>query len=345
MVLMKWSQPALKALREKLAALYDERPAQKVFLQEVGWSTADLTHISWHPAPLYCWFNIIEWANARGKVGSLVQKLKTDFPDDIEIQAIEPNLVAQPVVVPPLSTPWGGSALLEKELSAIPTLVLVDWLAVGLERAKAVGRVNLPSGYGTGFLVRGRNGDLLLTNHHVLDSAGMARTSTVTFNFEEKLRGGVSLADEWKLEPNRFWTSPVTGGDDWTTVGVQPRIDNGKTIRATDLYGALDISPTPVKINDRVNIIQHPGGLAKKISCVSNVVAWVGKAEGRIQYLTDTQPGSSGAPVFNNDWKVVALHHSGGSLLAGSNTTTRYLRNEGIDIQRIYDQLVAVGEL
>ncbi|MBK9054813.1 MAG: trypsin-like peptidase domain-containing protein, partial [Chloroflexi bacterium] len=30
-----------------------------------------------------------------------------------------------------------------------------------------------------------------------------------------------------------------------------------------------------------------------------------------IQYLTSTEPGSSGSPVFNNDFVVVGIHHSG----------------------------------
>ena len=30
-------------------------------------------------------------------------------------------------------------------------------------------------------------------------------------------------------------------------------------------------------------------------------------------YLADTQPGSSGSPVLNRHWEVVALHHSGGA--------------------------------
>jgi V8-like Glu-specific endopeptidase len=54
----------------------------------------------------------------------------------------------------------------------------------------------------------------------------------------------------------------------------------------------------------------------------ANAVVLVG--EGRVQYLTDTLPGSSGSPVFDADWNVVALHHSGGWLKepnAASKTT------------------------
>ena len=31
----------------------------------------------------------------------------------------------------------------------------------------------------------------------------------------------------------------------------------------------------------------------------------------RVQYRTNTLGGSSGAPCFNKDWELVAMHHSG----------------------------------
>jgi V8-like Glu-specific endopeptidase len=55
-----------------------------------------------------------------------------------------------------------------------------------------------------------------------------------------------------------------------------------------------------------------------------------------LQYLTDTLPGSSGSPVFDRDWNVVALHHSGGWLAEpGSSDKTTDYRNEGILIDVI----------
>jgi len=31
----------------------------------------------------------------------------------------------------------------------------------------------------------------------------------------------------------------------------------------------------------------------------------------RLYYVTDTEGGSSGSPVFNDDWCVIALHRAG----------------------------------
>jgi V8-like Glu-specific endopeptidase len=100
------------------------------------------------------------------------------------------------------------------------------------------------------------------------------------------------------------------------------------------------MKPMAVKVGDHVNIIQHPGGAQKQISFVANVVAFVGG--GRVQYLTDTLPGSSGSPVFDTDWNLIALHHSGGWLTEpNAATKSTYYRNEGIAIDSIIQDLAA----
>jgi hypothetical protein len=65
----------------------------------------------------------------------------------------------------------------------------------------------------------------------------------------------------------------------------------------------------PVK-GDATYIIQHPSGARKRIGYVRNRITTV---EDRvIHYLTDTQQGSSGSPVFDAQGRLIALHHAGG---------------------------------
>jgi V8-like Glu-specific endopeptidase len=65
-----------------------------------------------------------------------------------------------------------------------------------------------------------------------------------------------------------------------------------------------------VKEHERVNIIQHPEGDPMKAVMTQNYVVR-DMSNSRVQYVADTMEGSSGSPVFNRKWEVVALHHSG----------------------------------
>ena len=61
-----------------------------------------------------------------------------------------------------------------------------------------------------------------------------------------------------------------------------------------------------------------------------------------VQYLTDTLPGSSGSPVCNEFWEVVALHHYG---IAGDVAKGILCKNQGIHINRVVEALTARGIL
>jgi hypothetical protein len=82
------------------------------------------------------------------------------------------------------------------------------------------------------------------------------------------------------------------------------RLSEGPTARPM-----LRIATTPLLIGAEpvaVNIIQHPGGQPKRVALRNNLVF---QADDRdVRYFTDTRSGSSGSPVFTDDWTVVALH-------------------------------------
>ncbi len=76
-------------------------------------------------------------------------------------------------------------------------------------------------------------------------------------------------------------------------------------------YGWLPLIEDPGKllVREAVTIIQHPNGEPKQLAVRNNQV--VDELELFIPYQTDTDAGSSGSPVFNDQWEVVALRHSG----------------------------------
>jgi hypothetical protein len=166
----------------------------------------------------------------------------------------------------------------------------------------------------------------------VLPSAEVAAASPVQFNYQQT-RHGLDLTPEvHRLAPSEgFATSKE---DDWTAVRLASDPD------AT--WGTLTPQSTPAQKEDFLNIIQHPGGGPKQIALYRNAVVY---ADDRIvQYLTDTMPGSSGSPCFNDRWEVVALHHSGGWLREPGGKEP-FFRNEGIQMGVVMQGIRAAGLL
>jgi hypothetical protein len=72
--------------------------------------------------------------------------------------------------------------------------------------------------------------------------------------------------------------------------------------------GWLKLRTTDVLKSQGLFILQHPQGDTLKMAnggVKRTAGAWV-------EYEVDTEPGSSGSPVFNNKWELVALHSRAG---------------------------------
>jgi len=101
----------------------------------------------------------------------------------------------------------------------------------------------------------------------------------------------------------------------------------------------LSNSTAPI-LNAPAFVIQHPGGERKRLAYVRNQIT---RFDDRVvQYLSDTQGGSSGSPVLDENAKIIALHHAGGrpQEVAGK---APLKKNEGIRISRVRIGLESVG--
>ena len=81
------------------------------------------------------------------------------------------------------------------------------------------------------------------------------------------------------------------------------------TTYATGYKGqAYDLTPGFDRWQDQ---IRRTGGCSDPIHLTGGTVTR-DRATGEVlhHYSTDTEAGSSGSPVFNDQWEVVALHHS-----------------------------------
>jgi len=188
-------------------------------------------------------------------------------------------------------------------------LVGINYLEIGLNVARAVCRIQVRDelgrvlGFGTGSMV---SPSLLLTNHHVLESAAFARRSLADFNFEDDPSFIPRETKTFPLDPRRFFYTDQAL--DFTLVAVRPLSTDGTSL---SVFGWMRLLADSGKalVGESVSIIQHPEGGTKQAALRENQV--IGFKEQFIHYETDTQPGSSGSPVFNDQWDVVALHHAG----------------------------------
>ena len=325
---MSWDR-RLTNLNEMLADLYPTIEDGRRMAVKAGLRPA---FIKFDAAAITNWFHILESAEQRGRVDEIVAAAREEFPGNDLLAAIERR---EPPAVKGSDIrreiPWRGRPSgdqLEKITGRQSTMVDLSFLEVGLQVARAVGRIVLQDGSsGTGFLI---GGGLLLTNHHVLQSPEWAAGARFELNYQLTVDGRDAPKEVYFLDPRLRFATDAT--DDWTAVAVKDD--------PAQKWGAIALQEASPQVEDFVSIVQHPGGGPKQIAMFHNTVAYVG--EGRVQYLTDTLPGSSGAPVFDQQWRVVAMHHSGG-FLRQPGSTASYYRNEGIHINSVLAGLHASG--
>jgi V8-like Glu-specific endopeptidase len=216
------------------------------------------------------------------------------------------------------------------------------WYTTGVDRCQAVARIGRDSskGFGTGFLLKGsalhpsfKNELVLLTNAHVVsdDPAESAlRSHEAVIIFET-----LNPAEEFKVG-KISWSSPSNKLD--ATVIRFSKEDHKKLLKLTKdikLYPLSKFLPTADPENaQKIYIIGHPAGGTLQLSFQDNIL--LDHEDPKIHYRTPTEGGSSGSPVFNQQWELIGLHHAGGwdmPCLNGKGGT--YEANEGIWIEAI----------
>ncbi|MBN3760747.1 DNA/RNA non-specific endonuclease [Burkholderia sp. Ac-20365] len=219
-----------------------------------------------------------------------------------------------------------------------PTLDLVgvSFLAKGRLVANAVGRVVFRSGraQGSGFLV---GPGLFLTNNHVIPSANIATQMVVQFDYETTGDGVASPTTTFPLDPGTCFISDPIDLLDFTLVAIGPRLSGPKTLQSLG-YVALSDASDKHMLGEIANIIQHPQGGYKQLVVRENNIISRDETHDVLHYLADTEKGSSGSPVCNNDWEPIALHHWGEPHFELKNALGTPLRqdvNEGIRISSI----------
>jgi V8-like Glu-specific endopeptidase len=253
--------------------------------------------------------------------------LMKDIPGRVQRNAQLRNLDTFQFQVP-------DEARLEKIIGQQSTLLRINWLEKALQASKAVCRVVCADGeLGTGFITRE---GYLFTNNHVIPDAEVAREARIEFNYEIGADGQVKARTAYQLDGADFQTSPPDQLD-FSRIRVIDRPD-----LPLSRWGFVEFDTSvPPATGDAVTIIQHPKGEDKQIALKANEV--VGHWNQHLFYTADTEPGSSGSPVFNKDWKVVAIHHAGKTDAEGGMQINargdRRGANRGILFEKIFEAL------
>lgn len=203
----------------------------------------------------------------------------------------------------------------------------IGYLEAGVAASRAVCRIHVRdpargSGYGTGSLISPR---LLLTNHHVFPEPEVAQTSAIEFNYQDGLDGRPLDSKFFYLDPEVFFLADKER--DFALVAVRA---TAETLADFGFNRLIEAEGKAI-IGEFVTIIQHPGGEKKQVALRENRI--VDLLENFLHYEADTEPGSSGSPVFNDQWEIVALHHA--SVPAPQLTALGGFMNEGIRTSRI----------
>lgn len=227
----------------------------------------------------------------------------------------------------------------------------VTFLSRGLVASRAVGRVvhkepGKPAfAYGSGVLVSPR---LFMTCNHVTPNVFPPSEGVAEFDYEHSDDGNDKPFTSVPFDRRTFWFTDEEL--DFSLVALKD-LDG---VAPGELQGWVHLIGQQGKVlnGEAVNVIHHPDGERKRVSIRENRV--VSRKDHWLRYTSDTRKGSSGSPVFNDQWEMVALHRRGFAAKKDGQFLTRtgeiwtremgedaihYLANEGLRVSRIVKRL------
>lgn len=336
---MEWT-PRLTQLNDVLSDLVPHQEGITKFIFAAGLKPQ---FINFNGNALDIWNSVINEARKSSKVEDLIKAVLVKYPDNPFLKTALNKSEIEYILSPKIDeiSKWNEIDVETFEVLTYKndTFLPINFLEKGVIKSRSVAKVEINNGstikVGTGFLfkLKGHYDLFFITNNHVINDKSDILSTRIIFDYEEDVYGNSKASKSFTIDMNGPWYTSNPSELDVTIFKLISTED-------IDQFGHLLLNKVTTHKNDFVNIIQHPAGQFKKIALYHNIVTNI--SDHKVQYLTDTMPGSSGSPVFNSQWEVVAIHHSGGihKINEPEIKDTMY-RNEGIDINKIIDFLMS----
>jgi hypothetical protein len=293
-------------------------------------------------------FSLIRKAQAQGWTNSLIEGLQADvpdnplvrnFPDAVRMLAAEPARTATAVQPPSLEKIARGGGFEDIRRFAQKLAQI----------GEAVCRIETPAGTpnGTGILI---SPEFVITNYHVLERQirSGANKPEITCRFDyARDAAGLAEGTPVTLADNDGWliaSSPYDPDVDTRGLGVAAADCLDFAIVRLSHSMPAERIPLPPR-SDAIEIakdmpvlvVQHPKGTPMALAMGASL--GLNENRSRLRYDTDTLPGSSGSPVFNQHLDLIALHHAG-----DTDAVTRATYNQGIPFAKIASALTLMQE-
>ncbi|HQF17757.1 MAG TPA: trypsin-like peptidase domain-containing protein [Methanotrichaceae archaeon] len=337
---LDWTRPEVSQLRDVFVLAYRRRVTAEQLADSAGLVPGTFPE---HDNMRATWTELVNVLALQGILSRTVEKAIEDPAVSAYRQRFQEMLTAKPAVSagqPMDNDAWwkgadrdpnvGRGIHLERMMERRNRLIDICIASQVAHVARSVAYLELnfagQRAFGTGFLIQP---DLILTNHHnvVHKEYGDVQAITANFDHEERFVGEPLVL---KGKTHGIIKDAV---HDWAVVRLESAVNRPPLALGT---------PWAISRDDTIIIIQHPGGGFKKFALDTLSIQFIN--DDVVQYLADTQDGSSGSPVFNIRMQPIALHHAEVPVdidMAGKRETG--WRNEGIHMGQIMKGLEAAG--
>ncbi|MEA3012899.1 MAG: hypothetical protein QOD42_1444 [Sphingomonadales bacterium] len=321
----------LKVLRHGLLATYTRRTLKMLLMDEFERDYENLVEKGSFDEEV---FELVLTAKREGWLDRFVQATAKLYPDAPGLRTVFETFALLESATKSAPPPVAAADVREEDpplerliRRASPTFTSpLQWGERLNAMRSRVCRVDAGKWRGSGCLI---GKDLVITCDHVVGQVEDPADTELRFDYvieqNKTLEGRTcKLADDWIVARQPF-DLPGGAGRGLNFIVMRLAEPVGHDILSNgEPRGWVPLpTGTPIEIGDPVFILQHPHSGPLMMSAGS-VVEW---DEGATRFATDadTQPGSSGAPVFDAGFELIGLHESA-QHLSGKKSRTGEVR-------------------